>query len=288
MQENGPAWRDPLVMLDKQRNVVSDSLRDLLAGHSAFLVCGGPSANELPLEHLNTRGIWSLAVNNAAAHPRFRPNAFICADPPSKFSSSIWLDPGIMKIIPTPKLDRKRGKLRRRVGEQFVALERTTMDCPNVWAFQRDSWLSPDDTFFQFPGACWGNHDIGVQKTNQPKTVCTMLLAIRIMYFLGARRIYLVGVDFRMTPELGYSFNQARDEGACSSNNRQFVVVNQWLCEMQKKDVFGRFGLQIFNCNPTSGLRAFPFAPFEDAITEARGVVETAPDCRQYYDPSPK
>ena len=131
----------------------------------------------------------------------------------------------------------------------------------------------------------WGNHKSGVERTGEAKTVCTMLLGLRLLYYLGARRIYLLGVDFRMTPDAGYSFGQARDDGACRSNSGQFVVVNDWLCKMQEGGVFEQFGLSVYNCYENSGLRAFPYVPFVGAVEDCRGGCEIIPDLRQWYDP---
>jgi hypothetical protein len=225
-----------------------------------------------------------MAVNNSAGHPRIRPQAFVCADPPKKFSHSIWLDPGIMKFVPTPKMTGSRGSLRKKINGEFSVLEQSVMECPNVWGFSRCSWLMPDDSFFNQSDACWGNHQKGVEKTGQPKTVCTMLLAIRLLHYLGASVVYLVGVDFRMSVDYGYSFNQGRDSGAATSNNAQFAVVNQWLCQMQNDGVFERAGMKIYNTFELSGLRAFPYVPFDEAIDQAQGIIENRPDLSNWYE----
>jgi hypothetical protein len=281
-------WKDPLVVMDRRRNLVTDSMRDLLAGRDAFLMGGGPSANDLPLELLARRGIWTVAVNNAAGHPRVRPQAMVCSDPPSKFTHSVWLDPGIMKFIPSPKLEGRRGRIRHKLNGEFIQTKEHVAQCPNVWGFRRNSWMTPDDNFFLSDGACWGNHDAGSKKYGQPKTVCTMLLALRILRFLGARRIFLVGVDFQMRENYGYSFDQDRDAGACASNNAQFATVNKWMVEMQERGVFQRFGVEIYNTFRNSGLRAFPWTDFRTAIVEASGIVEETPDLKNWYVKEPK
>ncbi len=280
-------WEDPLIVLHRNREKTK-VLRNLLAGGSAFLIGGGPSANDLSLELFSSRGIFSLAVNNSAGHPKIRPQAMVCSDPPKKFSHSIWLDPAIMKFVPTPKLGGRRARLRKKVNGIFSGLGKSTSDCPNTWGFQRHSWLYPDERFFLSDGACWGNHKSGVEQTGEPKTVCTMLLGLRILYYLGARKIYLIGVDFSMGPGRGYSFNQARDVGACASNNSQYYIVNHWLCKMQENGTFGKFGLEVYNCYRNSGLRAFPFVPFTEAVRDARGMVETIPDLAGWYDSETK
>lgn len=281
-------YRDPLRITDRNRNSIGDSLCNMLANSSVFLACGGPSANDLPLEQLNRRGIWTMCVNNMAGHDRFRPQAFVCADPPSKFNHSIWLDPGIMKFVPSPKLRGYRSKLRKKRNGKFRSLGKKVPDCPNVWSFQRDTWLLPDNSFLMGNGARWGNQNAGVTRTGLTKTVSTMLLAIRILYHLGARTIYLVGVDFRMAPGKGYAFAQDRDAPAIASNNRQFQIISGWLEMMVKDNVFKRFGLSVYNCYERSGLRAFPYVPFEDAIRNAKGIIEDSPDLRDWYEPQKK
>jgi len=281
---------DPLIVYDRERNV-NAGLRNMLTGvPAAFLVCGGPSANALPLEELNRKGIFSMAVNNMAGHPRFRPSSFVCSDPPSKFHTGIWYDPGTLKLIPRPKLHQGRGRIRRKLLDgTFEPTGRSTLDCPNVWAFDRRNWILPDDTFFTDPQASWGNLDVGVERTGGEKTVCTMLLAIRLLHYLGAKRIYLVGVDFFMDGARArsdrYAFPQDRDSEAMTSNNRQFGIVNEWLCKMQADGVFEKYNLELFNCYEMSGLRAFSFVSFEDAIADALHDYPVEPfDLSNWYE----
>jgi len=286
-------FKDYLLVTDRT-NKVTTALRDLLAGGPAFLVCGGPSAKKQSLEKLNERGYWSLAINNMAGHFGYQPSAFVSSDPPSKFHDGIWLDPKVMKLIPTPKMKRRRGRLRHKnrdgTFENLMVNEKhhSACDCPNVWGFGRRAWLMPDDTFFLDVEAPWGNHNAGVLRTGQEKTVCTMLLGIRLLYYLGARTIFLVGVDFYMDESRklceNYAFGEERSEGAVRSNNNQFSRVNGWLCKLQEDGVFDRFGLKIFNCFRNSGLRAFPFVPFESAIEYNRvGFPDEPFDLRGWY-----
>jgi hypothetical protein len=192
-----------------------------------------------------------------------------------------------MKFVPLPKLSGRRGGLREKVGDDLQDLTRDgnrvhVRDCPNVWGFSRRSWLKTDETFFTTQDAAWGNHDKGVRETGLEKTVMTMLLAIRILYYLGSRRIYLVGVDFEMKPGVGlgdnYAFGEAREPGAVSTNNGQYRVANDWLVALATNGTFSKFGLKIFNCNQYSGLRAFPYVPFDFALNH---------DVLKQYPPQP-
>jgi hypothetical protein len=111
-----------------------------------------------------------------------------------------------------------------------------------------------------------------------------MLLGLRLLKHLGASEVFLIGADFWMRPDYGYAFNQARTENASVSNNAQFRIVNKWLCEMQEKGVFERFGLTTYNCCRNSGLRAFPYVDFRTAVERCQGLVESTPDLSGWYE----
>jgi len=278
-------WVDHLSILDRCREK-TESLRGMLAGKPAFLVCSGPSAESLPLWELNKRGCFSMAVNNAACLQNLRPQAFVCADPPRKFHHSIWDDPGVMKFIPTNKMiGGTRGELRQKMLDgSFRSRNHRVIDCSNVWGFVRHTHFTPTDDFFLTEGAMWGNLSSGVERTGLDKTVCTMLLGIRLLRYLGAGRIYLVGVDFWMSLSHKYAFDQDRTVEAIATNNDQFSIVNKWLCKMEEDGVFERFGVRLYNCYERSGLRAFPYVPFHCATEEARGICEDEPDLSGWYD----
>lgn len=266
---------DPLLIFDSTGEPTV-SLRNLLKGGSAFLVGGGPSSNALDLTRLKQRGLFSMAINNMAG--KFWSNAFVCADPPSKFHTGIWLDPTMMKFVPKPKLDGGRAKLREKIGDEFHELKIgdkpvLTRDCPNVWGFGRRAWLMPDDTFFTESEAAWGNHRAGVTRTGLQKTVNTTFLALRLLYYLGARTIFLVGVDWSMSAsravDQNYAFPQGREPGSVNTNNEQYRISGEWLQTMQDNGTFKKYGLNIYNCFEFSHLRAFGHVPFDSAIQYA-------------------
>jgi hypothetical protein len=72
---------------------------------AGFLVCGGPSINQLPYHKLKERGVVSLGINNVAAHV---PVSVWCfSDPHTKFHHALFFDPAIMTFAPTPKLNKR-------------------------------------------------------------------------------------------------------------------------------------------------------------------------------------
>lgn len=275
---------DPLFMVDHLYRPAT--LRDIWKHRAGFLVCGGPSLNEIDKDRLGDRGIVSLGVNNVAAYAPVR--AFTCSDPPTKFHHGIWLDPALMKIVPIPKL---KQSVRAKVGDEWVPLElgcgypMKVRDCPNVWGYKRSCEWWPGE-FLTSNAATWGNNDKGVKATGGHKLLFTFFLALRLVYYLGLRRCYLLGVDFHMSEQYGYSFGQGRDAGASRSNNNSYRHANQWLCKLRPELEAG--GMEVYNCNPHSSLEAFDHVPFEQAYLDCQGPMPRQPfDLSGWYEKHP-
>lgn len=277
-------FKDSLRVFDREGNQ-THCLRNMLNGGAAFLVCGGPSLRKLDYQRLKERGVFALGINNVAGWAPV--SAFICSDPPSKFHSGIFLDPKIMCFLPTPKLRGNRAKLRsKNENGGFDWLDERTCDCPNVWGFERRSWLACNDTWFTEPSAAWGNHQQGVEKTGEPKTVNTMFLGLRILQYLGARIIFLLGVDFFMDPAAdlkdNYAFGEHRTGDAVKTNNAQYIVAADWLTRL--RPIFEKYGFTIYNCNPNSHLRAFDYVPYDFALQVCKGKIPPEPwDLEGWY-----
>lgn len=271
---------DELKCCDRYKTPIGHSLRDLWRPNPAFLVCGGPSLKTLDLSRLKERGIMSLGVNNVAAFAPVR--AFVCSDPPEKFSSNIWLDPAIMKLIPVPKLT-KRVRAKLPSGE-FRMTQFRTMDCPNVWGFQRCTTFDPA-TFLTAESASWGVSAADAAATGRPKVYWTMLLGVRLLHYLGVRRVYMIGADFTMSTDHGggYAFSQSRWPGAVAGNQNSYRVVTAMFAEL--KPYFDAAGFEVYQCNPDSALKVFPHVPFEAAVEDCRGLVDKEPyDLSGYYE----
>ena len=135
--------------------------------------------------------------------------------------------------------------------------------------------MTTDHSFFLDRGAAWGNQNKGVAKTGLEKTACTMLIGLRLLHYLGAKTVFLLGVDFIMKRTVGmvgnYAFGEDRDENAIESNNEHYRIAGGWLQSL--KPVFEQFGFRVYNCNRESGLRAFEHVPFDDAMEVCRGGV---------------
>ncbi len=261
---------------------VTTALKGLWRGCAGMLVLGGPSLKSLPTHLLAERGVASLAVNAVAA--RVPVKAVTWSDPSEKIPEAVLLDPGIMKLVPKRKLARNESR-RKLPDGSFEFTGKHAKDYPNTFAFEDRGWWTPE-SFLTEPSASFGNNASGVARTNRPKLIFTMLSAIRLMHFLGCRRVYLLGCDFYMDPaqpQANYAFEDERDvetlRGVATGNNAMYAVANDMLTEA--RPYLEAAGFQVFNCNQWSRLRAFDHVPFDEALDDCRngippGEVDTA------------
>lgn len=272
-----PENSDPLIVYGRDEQPIGHPLRNLWAPNPCFLVCSGPSLNDYPLDCLRQRGVVSLGLNNASAYAPV--TAATIGDPASKFSSNIFLDPRVLKLVPRTRL---KDRVRAKVGDEFRYTRFRVKDCPNVYGFERDCAMDPN-AFLTKTSATWGVNSRGAELTGLPKCLFSLFLALRLCWYLGSRRVYLLGVDFRMLPgkQVGnYAFGQV---GSGDNNNASYALAIRLLslCEAHFKDM----GYEIFNCNPNSNLRQFPHVPFSEALEDCRGGVQREPyDLSGYYE----
>jgi len=282
-QVSGPV-DDPLVMYDV-RGKETTGVKNLWRNCAAFLVCGGPSIKLLPYHKLAERGVLSLAVNNVAGMVPVRAMTF--NDPAEKFHEGVLLDGSIMKFVPVARLTRTSHTRRRDEQGNFQLTGKNIPDYPNVWAFKRRGWYTPE-TFLTEDAATFGNDKAGNEKTGRPKIIFTMFMALRLLHYLGVKRVYMLGVDFHMDQAKGLSGNYAFDDdryadvtdpeqharevaGVINGNNSHYRVANAMLTEL--RPIFEAAGFGVFNCNEWSRLTAFDYVPFEQALADCRNGV---------------
>jgi hypothetical protein len=230
------------------------------AGH-AFLMANGPSVAGLDLSPLKSR--WVMTLNNGPK--TFRGNANCMVDDPSRFSLSMWLDPTVMKFMPMshfekPLWDNRRLNMEEGWTQRWELSKLKVGDCPNVVGYRRNEkfhaprWLTEETIN-------WGNH----KQYGGGRSV--MLAALRILYLLGFRHVYLLGVDFHMSETSRYHFEEQRTASSIKCNTDTYSKLETWFAELQP--LFLKAGYVVKNCNPESGLTAFPFMPYEEALAES-------------------
>jgi hypothetical protein len=258
---------------------------DMYRGAAAFLVLGGPSLLDLNLDMLRHPGVLTMGVNNSVK--TFRPNLWMCVDNPQSFIQSIWMDPTITKFVPYASAEKKLFD-----NNNWEMTEMVVGQCPNVFYYRRNEHFQAEqflleDTFN------WGNHSnlchCGYWRPDHKKagkkvTVCpecgqrefgsrsVFLPAIRMLYFLGVRTVFLLGCDFKM--EMGkknYHFDQDRSKGSVRGNNSSYKMLQKRFSEL--KPIFEKLGFCVFNCNPESHLEVFPKVAFTDAVRVATAAM---------------
>lgn len=225
-------------------------LGDTYRGRSAFLICGGPSFGQLDHAKLRQPGILTMGINNAVK--TYRPNLWVSVDDPSHFIRSIWLDPTITKFVPICHAGKR---IFNSDAWQWTAMQ--VRDCPAVHYYKRNEHFRPDqflweDTFN------WGNHK------NHGGGRSVMLVAIRLLFYLGIRRVFLLGADFSMNESDRYHFDQDRSKSSVRGNMSTYQKLNGWFSELRPR--FEAEGFHVFNCNGQSHLKAFDHVAYEDAI----------------------
>ncbi len=229
-------------------------LGDTYRGRSAFLVAGGPSFATIDSSKLNLPGCLTMALNNAVHS--YRPDLWVSVDDPTHFMKSIWLDPKIAKFVPLCHAEKTIFD-----NEEWRQTDHKVGDCPNVVYFRRNERFRAAQ-FLTEDTVNWGDH----ARYGGGRSV--MLAAFRLLYFLGVREIFLLGVDFKMTAESRYHFEQSRSRSSIRGNNSTYRKLADRFGALVPH--FEERGLRVFNCNPDSELKVFPFIGFDEAVERCR------------------
>jgi hypothetical protein len=232
-------------------------------GGSAFLIASGPSFNLLDKNLLRKPGIWTMTLNNAVRS--FRSNASCIVDDPCRFVSSLWLDPSIMKFVPSshfekPLWDNRILSTPAGAEHHWQPMNMVVGECPNVIGYRRNEKFHAPRFLYE-DTINWGNH----KQWGGGRSV--LLASMRILFLLGFRKVYLLGVDLDMDDSKKYHFDESRTNAAINGNMSTYSKLKEWFRELQPYFLAEKFIVQ--NCNPASKLEAFPFIKFEDAVREA-------------------
>ena len=260
----------------------------LYQGASAFLCCSGPSLlnqNLKPLANCITMG-----VNNSPValreHGGFSPNLWTMTDDCKNFVKSIYDDPQILKFLPDGKPNHKLFD-----NNAWKEVRQKVRDCPGVMYYRRPpkerEFFDPK-TFLTTDEFCWGNWaqrcacgyvrpesvkdklcpDCGTN--NRWGSRSCMLVAIRILYELGFRKVFLLGCDFTMDANTKYAFKQDRAGGAIRNNNNTYRMLNERFDALQP--VLQNAGMEVYNCFKGSGLKSFPYIEYLEALSVSQVV----------------
>jgi hypothetical protein len=222
--------------------------KNLYEGQSCFLILSGPSFAKLDKTLLNVPGIITAGVNNSVYS--FRPNLWFSSDPPTHFIKSCWLDPKVTKYV-----DYLFKEERLFDNENNTFLDKYVYQCPGIFYYKKKN-LFESEKYFTEDVVSWGNSAENGGKRS------VMLVAIKILYYLGFKNVYLLGCDFKMDQKNPYHFSQYRHTNSVNGNNKIYETLQERFEAL--KEYMGDF--KIFNCNPESDLKVFPYVSFEEAL----------------------
>jgi hypothetical protein len=254
----------------------SVSLCDFYRGRQAFLVLSGPSLAQHDLGQLSRRGIVTMGVNNSWAV--YRPALWTCVDDPGRFVDTGWKDAGILKFVPMANWN---ARLRiQKPGGRMAPSAFRVRQMPSVLLYRRSEHFD-HRRFLDEDAVCWGNNSATKDSLGIKGKRSVMMVALRLLHYLGFRVVYLVGADFRMSDDQRYAFNENRTAAAIRHNNVLYEALNRRFEAM--RDYFRRSRFTVWNCTPGSGLTAFEHMPYEQAVEKASAECGKPVDTKGWY-----
>lgn len=230
---------------------------DIYRGASAFLILSGPSFLSLNHDLLRQPGILTMGVNNSVK--TFRPNLWCSVDNPQNFIKSIWLDPQIVKFVPHSHAEKRIFD-----NESWREMNKVVGDCPSVVFYHRNGHFQHEQ-FLTEDTINWGCEKDKTGSCGFRGCRSVMLASVRILFALGVRNLFLCGADFKMEKGAqNYSFDQGRTDGSIKNNNNTYNALNKRFDLL--RPIFEKYEFRVYNTYEQSGLKSFPYVPFEQAI----------------------
>lgn len=191
-----------------------------------FLLCNGPS---MPAAAPFLPRIVTMGLNNCP----FYTTHWCCVDNPSSFPDVAWRWE-TTHYVPV-----------RRMGElPEAAKERNVYGYNEYTGFKWWRFLAEERIN-------WGNQ--------------TMMIAVRILFDLGIRELFIVGADFSMEAGEGaYGDGRSANEAHAANNNRSYAMLNDRFGLL--RPLLEKHGMKIWNCTPGSKLTAFETMGYDEAV----------------------
>ncbi len=257
----------------RHRDGTPTHLGRLFAAHPhAFLVCSGPSLRSLDLHRLRAWGVVAMGVNNSPAGVHaggrgWRPNLHTYVDPPKKFCEQLFADPQVMTFAPARE-SRANVTTWDRERRAYDPVGRRVEQCANVWLYDRHATFDPS-TYLTEPGFSWGCDVRHSDPDDVAGSKSVMLVAVKLLFYLGVRNLYILGADFGAASDDGawYAFPQSKDRRARASNHNTFARLDRRFRML--RPYFRDAGFHVWNCTPGGNLHAFPRMAFDDALERA-------------------
>ncbi len=250
------------LLYDKNAN---PALRGKFAGKSIFSMMTGPSLNNLDYGQLVNR--FSFSIKKLPCS-HLVPTIWMCMEKQQEMPYQIWEDKTLIKVVTQEVYDKgymqPQGKPPYGDKPLFRMAPIRDYTKNTYWFKLANSYKS--ETYFTDDKVQWGmdaerkdEHGISGRRS-------IMLAHFRILQHLGFKRIYLLGVDFRMDKTQPYAYQREKSGPAVAQNNLLYEALQIRLSALYP--LMLKAGLEVFNCNPDSQLKIFPYISYEDALND--------------------
>ncbi|MFC1453686.1 hypothetical protein ACFLQL_00715 [Verrucomicrobiota bacterium] len=216
-----------------------NDMRDVYKNQTALLIGGAPSIKEQPLEMLSSRGVLTMAMNNAAIH--FQPTLWVSADSPDCYEPQILVDPRIIKFAPTTFANNAIEK----IGNKKYYM------MPNINFYMQESNVPWGQFLYEQSGVPWYHN--------------TLFVAIHILYRLGVRRIILGGSDFGFKKDNVYAHKTNLGDLEQKWNTDLYTSLTTEIKRL--KPIFDEAKLELLDCSKYSQIKdVYKHISMEEAI----------------------
>lgn len=226
------------------------NLRDFLRGGKAVFLGRGPSLAAVDLERLKDPALVTIGVNNVTeVFPV--PTVWLCVDPPVAFPGPHWTTSRCLKLIPAEFIDHVIPGVGR-VGDQPA----TVFYIRNA-RFRAERFLTEPT---------W-NYGCDADATDDAGQCCgrsVMLPMFKAAWFLGIKRLALLGCDFRMDGSRPYVDRAGKEPPGVATNNDAYRILDARFARL--RPVLETAGLAVANATEGSDLTAFDRMNLDDFI----------------------
>tara|TARA_Y100000592_G_scaffold93984_1_gene158053 strand:- start:1110 stop:1877 length:768 start_codon:yes stop_codon:yes gene_type:complete len=223
------------------------SFANKMSDKDFYLCCGGPSLKKITQEKIRVPGALIIAMNNA--YPYIRPDIWIGMDHPHCYHRQIFWEP-FVKIM--------------RGGFQTKTCEGVEI-CENYNLFYADVRKYHD----------WGAELFKppTKETNFIWKKNVMTVAIHILFYLGAKKINIVGCDLAHTNSSHYHDENVKlNAHQANWNQRTYNEIFSFLKLVVPKAK--KRGIEINSCTPESRINEImPYVPIEEALSKTQEKV---------------